>query len=165
MQLGDYYLQNQDLNNAIKHYEVALKKDSLLLPVFSNLATAYSMNNDSENAFETLNKWIQLDSKNARPYYLKGLLNFENNHPEQAVFDLKKAIQLDPQDTRSMYNLATYFYQDSKDLSIAEKYIKDALGIYPNNPDYRYLLAFIYKDQGKIKEGQLILDQLRANQN
>ena len=164
MQLGDYYLQNNDLNNAIKQYEVAIKKDSLLLPVFSNLATAYSMNNDIENATSTLDKWILLDPTNGRPHYLKGLLNFESNNPEKAVSELIKAIQLDPQDTRSMYNLATYFYQGKKDLKLAEGYIKSALKINPNLPDHKYLLALIYKDQGKVKQGQLILDELRTNQ-
>ena len=153
MQLGDYYLQNNDINNAIKHYEIALIKDSLLLPVFSNLATAYSMNNDATKASITLDKWILLDPTNGRPHYLKGLLNFEINKPNEAVSELNKAIQLDPQDTRSMYNLATYYYQGKLDLKKAENYINSALKIAPNNPEYKYLLAFIYKDQGKIKKG------------
>ena len=164
MQLGDYYLQNNDIKTAIKHYEMALKKDSLLLPVFSNLATAYSMNNDTDKAFSTLDKWIQLDPSNGRPHYLKGLLNFENNNPDEAVFELNKAIQLDPLDTRSIYNLATYYYQGKLDLKMAENYINSALKIAPNNPDFKYLLALIYKDQGKVRQGQLILDELRANQ-
>ncbi len=164
MQLGDYFLQNNDVNNAIKHYEIALKKDSLLIPVFSNLATAYSIIQNNEKAFKTLDTWIQLDPENGRPHYLKGLLNFENNQPEEAVKNLKKAIQLDPQDTRSMYNLATYYYQ-SKELKLAENYINTALKIYPNNPEYLYLLSFIYKDQGKVKQGQDILNQLKASQN
>jgi predicted CXXCH cytochrome family protein len=165
MQLGDYYLQNNDINNAIKHYEIALIKDSLLLPVFSNLATAYSMNNDATKASITLDKWILLDPTNGRPHYLKGLLNFEINKPNEAVSELNKAIQLDPQDTRSMYNLATYYYQGKLDLKKAENYINSALKIAPNNPEYKYLLAFIYKDQGKIKKGQFLLNQLKANQN
>jgi len=164
MQLGDYYLQNNNIAKAIEHYEMALHKDSILLPVFSNLATAYSMNNDVLNASSTLDKWILLDPSNGRPHYLKGLLNFESNNPEEAVSELNIAIQLDPQDTRSMYNLATYFYQGKKDLKLAEGYINSALKIIPNNPEYRYLLAFIYKDQGKVRQGQLILDELRANQ-
>jgi len=164
MQLGDYYLQNNNIAKAIEHYEMALHKDSILLPVFSNLATAYSINNDVLNASSTLDKWILLDPSNGRPHYLKGLLNFESNNPEEAVSELNIAIQLDPQDTRSMYNLATYFYQGKKDLKLAEGYINSALKIIPNNPEYRYLLAFIYKDQGKVRQGQLILDELRVNQ-
>ncbi len=54
LQLADYFMQTGDLNSAIKHYEVALKKDSLLLLVYSNLATAYSLNSMPDRALETL---------------------------------------------------------------------------------------------------------------
>lgn len=163
MQLGDYYLQNNDVNNAIKHYEMALVKDSLLLPVFSNLATAYSLNNDFNNAVKTLDNWIALDPENGRPHYLKGLLNFESNNPEKAVSELKKAIKLDPNNTRSMYNLATYYFQDSKDLLSAEKYVNSALKIESNNPDFNYLLALIYQAQGKMNQANAIMQRLKSN--
>jgi len=164
MQLGDYYLQNNDIDNAISHYKMALQKDSLLLPVYSNLATAYSLNGDYYNANSTLNNWILLEPTIGRPHYLKGLLNFETGKNEQAIAELKIAMKLEPNDTRSMYNLATYYFQDKKDLSQAEAYIKQALKMEPNNNDYKYLLALIYRDQGNIQLGQKIMQELRANQ-
>jgi len=154
MQLGDYYLQNNDVNTAIKHYKMALQKDNLLMPVYSNLATAYSLNNDYVKASETLNRWIALQPNISRPHYLKALLNFEMNNNEIAVVELKTAIQLNPNDTRSMYNLATYYFQNKKDLPLSETYIKAALKIESNNPDYKYLLALIYRDQGKLKPSE-----------
>jgi len=164
MQLGDYYLQNQDLASAIKNYESALKKDSLLIPVYSNLATAYSMSGENDKALQILELWMQHQPKMGRPYYLRALLNFEIGNDENAINDLKMAIQLDPNQTRPIYNLATYYYQDKKDLKLAENYIQKALLIEPNNQDYKYLLALIYKDQGKFKSEQLIMQELRANQ-
>ncbi len=164
LQLGDYYFQNNDVNNAIKHYEMALKKDSLLLPVYSNLATSYSLTNNFEKASKTLEIWISLDSENGRPHYLKALLNFENKNEEIAVSELKTALKLNPNDTRSLYNLATYYYQDSKDLKQAETYIKSALKIDAENPDFEYLLALIYKEQSKIPQANVIMQRLKANQ-
>ena len=164
MQLADYYLQNNDVNNAIKHYEVALVKDSLLLPVYSNLATAYSLNNDFENASKKLEKWMELDPENGRPHYLNALLNFEQKNDEMGVSELKKAIQLNSNDTRAIYNLATYYFQDNKDLDLAEKHIKSALKIEKENPDFEYLLALIYQGQGKIPQANVIMQRLKANQ-
>ncbi|NOQ91516.1 MAG: hypothetical protein GQ552_02225, partial [Flavobacteriaceae bacterium] len=114
MQLGDYYLQNNDIKTAIKHYEVAIQKDSLLIPVYSNLATAYSLNKEYIKANETLDTWILLEPKLNRPHYLKALLNFEMNNNEIAIAELNTALKLDPNDTRSLYNLATYYFQDKK---------------------------------------------------
>ncbi|MEN8186679.1 MAG: tetratricopeptide repeat protein, partial [Bacteroidota bacterium] len=163
MQLGDYYLQNNDINTAIKHYEMALQKDSLLTPIYSNLATAYSMNGNNDMATKTLENWIKLNPTLSRPYYLRALLYFELKDNDKALADLNTAIELNPEDTRSMYNLATYYFQDKKDLSLAESYIKKALKIQPENTDYKYLLALIYRDQGKFKSGQMIMQELRAN--
>ncbi len=164
MQLGDYYLQNNDLKTAIKNYEVAIQKDSLLIPVYSNLATAYSLNKEYDKANTTLDKWILIESKSSRPHYLKGLLNFEMNKNKVAIAELNTAIKLDPSDTRSLYNLATYYFQDKKDLNLAENYIKKALKLEPENQDYKYLLALIYRDQGKFKSGQIIMQELKKNQ-
>ncbi|MCF6308662.1 MAG: tetratricopeptide repeat protein [Flavobacteriaceae bacterium] len=164
LQLGDYYFQNNDINNAIKHYEMALKKDRLLLPVYSNLATSYSLNNNFEKASETLETWIGLDTENSRPHYLKALLNFENKNDEVAVSELKIAIKLNPNDLRSLYNLATYYFQDNKDLKQAEASIKSALKIDSENPDFNYLLALIYKEQGQATKANTIMLKLKVNQ-
>ena len=164
MQLGDYYLQKGDYNNGIKHYKMALQKDSLLTPVYSNLATTYSMVKDYTNANETLDTWIQLEPKLGRPHFLKALLNFESGNTTIAVSELELAIKLDPNDTRSMYNLATYYYQDNKDLKLAERYAKKALRIEPENQDYKYLLALIYQNQGQTEKAQRLMLELNANQ-
>ncbi len=161
--LGDYYFQNNDILNAIKHYEMVLVKDSMLLPVFSNLATAYSMNKNYQKAKETLDLWISLEPTNGRPHYLKGLLSFEYNNNDVAVLELKKAIDLDPLHTRSMYNLATFYFQKKTAINSAENYILSALKIEPNNQEYNYLLALIYEAQGKINQANQIMRKLEAN--
>ena len=165
MQLGDYFLQNNDLVTAIKHYKIALQKDSLLFPVYSNLATAYSMKGENSDATQTLVTWMDLQPTNSRPYYLRALLNFELKQNDKAVADLKKAIQLNKNDSRSMYNLATFYYQNGKNLKLSEKYVNMALKVDSQNRDFKYLLALIYKDQGKFKSGQKIMNDLRASEN
>lgn len=164
MQLGDYYLQNNDYDNAIKHYKEGLKKDSLLMPIYPNLATTYSLKGYSERAFETLNTWIEKAPNTGRAYYLRALLNFESKQDVKAVSDLKIAIKLDTQDTRSMYNLATYYFQNKK-FKDAENWITQALKLQPNNPDYNYLLALVYQNQGKTEESAKLMQMLQMNQN
>ncbi|CDF80958.1 tetratricopeptide repeat family protein [Formosa agariphila KMM 3901] len=164
LQLGDYYLQNNDPDNAIKNYELALKKDSLLLPVYSNLATAYSLKGNSELALSTLNTWLRKEPNAGRAYYLRALLNFEIKANEQAVSDLNQAIKIDSTDTRSMYNLATFYYQNKK-FTEAEHVILKAVKLLPDNQDYQYLLALIYQGQGKTEQSNRIMQNLQNNQN
>ena len=162
MRLGDYYFQKNDIPTAIKHYEVVLKKDSLLLSVYSNLATAYSMNGDTEAAFRTLNTLIKKEPNYGRAYFLRALLYFEMKKDALAIADLNKAIAIDPTDTRSSYNLATYYFQN-KVWDKAEKAIKVALKTEPQQGDYRYLLALIYEGQGKKAESAAIIQDLRKS--
>ena len=89
------------------------------------------------------------------------LLEYKN---EDAISELKIAIKLNPNDTRSMYNLATYYFQDKKNLILSESYIKRALKIETSNQDYKYLLALIYRDLGKTDSSQKIMRELNANQ-
>jgi hypothetical protein len=56
LQLGDYYMLKNDRNNTIKHYEITLQKDSLLIPVYSNLAASYWLVKDYSNAHQILKK-------------------------------------------------------------------------------------------------------------
>ena len=164
LQLGDYYLQRNDINSAIKHYKMALQKDSLLIPVYSNLATAYTMVKEYSNANNIFDEWVLLEPKSGRPHFLKALLYFEMGNDAGAVSELELAIKLDPTDTRSMYNLATYYYQDNKDLPLAEGLAKKALRIEPNNQNYKYLLALIYQNLGEVEKSQRLMKELQPNQ-
>lgn len=161
LQLADYFMQTGDLNSAIKHYEMALKKDSLLLLVYSNLATAYSLNSMPDRALETLNNWIEFDPDAGRPYYLRGLLNFELGNAEIAAEDLQIAVELNPNDSRAMYNLATYYYQNKRHVE-AERYIRRALTVEPANSDFQYLLALVLKEQGKNDASRRIMQKLNS---
>ncbi len=163
LQLGDYYLQKNDINSAIKHYNMALQKDSLLIPVYSNLATAYSLVKDYANAHQILDDWMLLEPTLGRPHFLKALLSFEMGDDVPGVSELQVAIKLDPSDTRSMYNLATYYYQDNKNLPLAESYAKKALRIAPNNQNYKYLLALIYQNLGQVEKSQRLMKELQPN--
>jgi tetratricopeptide (TPR) repeat protein len=163
MLLGDYYLQNNDIRTAIKHYETAIYKDSLLIPVYSNLATAYSLNKENDKAIITLESWMELAPDSGRPYYLRALLYFELKENDKAIADLNTAIKLNPYDTRSMYNLSTYYYQN-KYWNKAEPEIIKALKIEPYNQEFKYLLALIYRELGKIESAQKIMQELKLNQ-
>lgn len=160
LQLGDHFMQTNDIPTAIKHYEKALKMDSLLFPVYTNLATAYSIAKQTDKALETLNIWMDKQPDAARPYYLRALLNFEIGNNDIAEEDLKMAIELNPRDSRSMYNLSTYYYQ-IKEFQKAEIQVKKALQIEPNNQEIKYLYALILKEMGNIQESNKIIQELQ----
>ncbi len=160
LQMGDYYMRKRNFKEALKNYKMAINKDSLLIPAYGNMATAYSLLSDNENALKTLNTLIRLDPQNSRAYYLRALLYFEMKNEEKAIEDFKKATEVNPNDSRSYYNLATYYYQ--KKLQVpALRNIQKALKIEPQNRDYRYLLALIYQGLGNFEGSKQIMGQLQ----
>ncbi|HAI16779.1 MAG TPA: hypothetical protein DCM10_01370, partial [Xanthomarina gelatinilytica] len=114
-----------------KHYRIALKKDSLLIPVYTNLASCYSIDGKPDEALDILNILIDKSPDLGRAYYLRALLYFELEQHAIAIKDLKKAIVLEPSNSRYLYNLATYYYQNKK-FEEGEETIKKALKMEAN---------------------------------
>lgn len=160
LQLGDYYFKKKQFNEAIYQYEAAIKKDSLLLAAYPNLATTYSVVGNSQKSLDILNLLINKAPDMSRAYYLRGLIYFELNKTEAAISDLQQAVKLNPNDAQSLYNLATYYYQN-KAYFEAEQYARKAIAIYPANRDYQYLLALIFKEQGRTDLSNQIMQGLQ----
>ncbi len=142
LQLGDYYYKQQNIQRAIKEYEMALKMDSLLIPVYTNLATAYSIVGENEKALQTLNTLIAIEPMYARAYYLRGLLQHEVGKSELAIDDLAASIKLDNSNFRVYYNLAN-LYLSSEQYKKAETVMMQGLQIQPQSQEGLQLLKLI----------------------
>ncbi len=142
LQLGDYYFHQNNTQRALNEYEMALKMDSLLIPAYTNLATAYSITGDNAKALETLDKLLLLQGEFARGYYLRGLLQHEIGEDLLAIEDLEKAIYYDPQNFRAYYNLAN-LYLSVGEVNRAEETIISGLQLQPDSEDGKYLLSVI----------------------
>ncbi|MEN8249223.1 MAG: tetratricopeptide repeat protein [Bacteroidota bacterium] len=147
LQLGDYYFKQNDVQRAIQEYEMALKMDSLLIPVYGNLATAYNIMGNNVMAVNSLNALIKIEPDYARAYYLRGLLLHEMGDNELAIQDLVNAIKEDPSFFRAYYNLANLYLANDQ-LIKAERTMLSGLQVVPDSEEGQYLLRLI-KDRAK----------------
>ncbi len=141
LQLGDYYFKQKNTQRAITEYEMALKMDSLLTPVYTNLATAYSIIGNNQKALNTLNTLLKLEPSFARGYYLRGLLYYELGKIEQAITNLEEAIVKDPTNYRAYYNLANLYFTTNN--PSAKKVMLQGLQIQPQSQEGIQLLKMI----------------------
>ena len=148
LQLGDYYFRQNNIQKAINEYEMALKMDSLLTPVYSNLATAYSIAGNNRRALKILDQLLILEPEYGRGYYLRGLLQHELGNDEMAIVDMEMAIQFDRFNFRSFYNLAN-LYLSSGEIAKAERNMISGLAIQPDSEEGKYLLNLILSKSGK----------------
>jgi len=142
LQLADFYFRQNKLQSAVKEYEMALQMDSLLVPVYTNLATTYSILGDNLSALATLDDLLLIEHEYARGYYLRGLLQHELGKDFLAIKDLEKAIMFDPQYFRAYYNLANLYFTN-KYYGKAEKTIISALRIMPDSEEAKELMKAI----------------------
>ncbi len=162
MQLGDFYIQQNLVAEAIIEYEMALKMDALLTPVYSNLATAYNLVGKDSLAMATLDRLIALEPEYGRGYYLRGLLKYEVNDVDGAIDDLSASINYDPTNFRAFYNLAN-LQLNKQNPNAAEQTMKLGLVIWPESQEGIYLLALIYKAQGRQMEAEALIRMLSPN--
>lgn len=142
LQLGDYYNQQKNYQRAINEYEMALIMDSLLAPVYSNLAIVYSIVGRNQEAYLSITTLIALEPEYARAYYLRGLLNYEMGKNEEAIVDLSNAVKFDPNDFRAYYNLANLYFTNANFVE-AEKIMLLGLNLQPQSEEGNYLLELI----------------------
>jgi predicted CXXCH cytochrome family protein len=142
LQLGDYYYKKRNLETAKKHYEIAVEMDSLLTPVYPNLATVYNLLKDNESALKTLETAIFLSPNDGQLEYLKGLLQYEIGQKEKAIKSLNRSINKTPFLIKGYYNLAVIYFE-ANDFVSAKKILTKGLKIAPSSKDLQDFLALI----------------------
>lgn len=146
LQLGDYYMKKQQIATAIRHYLKALEMDSLLLPVYSNLATAYNLNQENDKALSILDQAIKLDRKNGQYDYLKGILLYEMKRNEEALVSLNQSINKSPYLVKSYHNLALIYFE-MKNMKLALKTVKEGLVKNPSSKELRDLQTYLLEQE------------------
>lgn len=101
----------------------------------------------------------QKDSLQVREIYFDGLHEkLMENYPRAAV-SFNKVLEMDPANDAAMYELANMSFAQNKPAE-AERLIRNAVNVKPDNPWYWFFLAEIYKKTNNISELVLVLEEL-----
>lgn len=101
----------------------------------------------------------QKDSLQAREIYFDGLHEkLLENYPQAAVA-FNKVLGIDPANDAAMYELANMSFAQNKQTE-AERLIRDAVTVRPDNEWYWSFLAEIYKKTNNISELVLVLEEI-----
>jgi tetratricopeptide (TPR) repeat protein len=107
---------------------------------------------DSRSQFEAVRKAVG-DHPNVL-YYL-GRLDLEDRNFEAAIHDLSKAVAQPPFPDTSYYLGFAYFKQG--ELPPAEKWLKEAARLNPNDARVPYQLGLVYRKEGREEEAKKAL--------
>ncbi|MCK7497226.1 MAG: tetratricopeptide repeat protein [Comamonadaceae bacterium] len=156
--LGNYYLNRNDLKQAISSYNTALKLEPRAVLAMVNKSMAYVRMGDNKKADASLKAALKVAPDNPAANFNMGLLKAEQNDLKDAEQYLKKAFKADPQMAQAAYNLCIITSKDR--ISEAVTYCRKALKLKPQDPNYAYTLAFYLNQKGDRDEAVRTLKAL-----
>ncbi len=149
--LGMAFLNKGKLGDAVAVFNKILSINSDFIPAYLNLAKIY-MSAREPGVAATLYKMalkINPDTAEAR-FGLGGSLASMGKHKE-AISEFETIIKSYP-DNINTFNSITRSYMALKELDKAQESVMNALGIEPEDPTARYLLAMIHVEKESIPE-------------
>jgi len=103
------------------------------------------------------------DSEKAELFLRMGASQFENGNYPAALSDLLQAEKLDPLNPAVQNNLGLVYFMRQR-LDLAEKHLRNALGLNSHFSDARNNLARVLIEQGRFKEAEketrIVIDDL-----
>jgi tetratricopeptide (TPR) repeat protein len=153
--LGNYYLNRNELKQAIASYDTALKLESGAVLATVNKSLAYARLGENKKADESLKKALKIAPNNSAANFNMGLLKAEQKDLKGAEQYLKKALKADPQMAQAAYNLCIITAKDR--INEAVVWCRKAAELRPQEPKYAYTLAFYLNRKGDRDEATRIL--------
>ncbi|MBP1732717.1 MAG: Tfp pilus assembly protein PilF [Deltaproteobacteria bacterium] len=148
--LGNYFLQRDDLPLALGAYETAEKLEPRAILPYVNASIVYARMGDKAKAEESLNKALKINPKSAAANFNLGLLKAEQNDLPKAEQYLRAALKEDPTLAVAAYNLCVITARDR--ISEAVTWCRKAAELRPQDPKYAYTLAFYLNQKGDREE-------------
>jgi tetratricopeptide (TPR) repeat protein len=148
--LGNYFLQRDDLPLALGAYETAEKLEPRAILPYVNASIVYARMGDKGKAEHSLNKALKINPKSAVANFNMGLLRAEQNDLPKAEQYLKEALKEDPTLAVAAYNLCVITSKDR--INEAVTWCRKAAELRPQDPKYAYTLAFYLNQKGDRDE-------------
>ncbi|MEW6516402.1 MAG: tetratricopeptide repeat protein [candidate division FCPU426 bacterium] len=116
-------------------------------------------------AVEVFRRALRLGDQRARIYFHLGQAQLEQKQFEQAVASWTTAVKLDPHFAEAFNYLAYTHAERGLKLAQAQQWVKRALALDPENPNYLDTLAWVQYQQGRYAKAlETILSALKQYQ-
>ena len=148
---------------AVNHLVEALIIDSLHLEVIQRLVALYIDNNNYIDADFYNQKILDNYKDDPSGYINASIIALNNSSPNEAIRYLRLKIEDLGDNYSANYLLGTSYYQID-DLTNSEKFLKNALKLFPGSRASKHTLAMIYDQTGLwLKSDSLYLDLISTD--
>lgn len=136
---------------AVKHFQDAIKSDANQYSVFSNLGTALRSIGDKKRSILAFEKALELNPNSISTMNNLGVLYRETGNPEKAKYFFKQAIKLYPDNPFPYLNFAE-LYITSGEYDKAFNYLKQYTSLVPLDMDTLFKTCGIARMAGKLDD-------------
>jgi predicted CXXCH cytochrome family protein len=157
--LGNYYLNLGNTEDAVHNYKKAIELDDEFYPAKVNLAMLYNREGQNDKTELLLRDVTQQHPELYEANYSLGLLLAELGNYNDAVGYLEKAGELIPERVRIFYNLGL-IYQHLGDNTKAEQALLKGININPADFDLLFALSDFYIKRNQKGKAKKYIDQI-----
>lgn len=150
--------QKKQFDIAAKAIEEALSEKTDDINLLLYLASLQREAGKLDEAVGLMKRVIALDKAVDRHYFTLGAIYDELEKPKEAMEAMRKSIEANPSNADALNYLGYSLAERGEALGEAERFIKRALEIEPNNAYYIDSLGWVYFKMGKYEEA---LEQLQ----
>ena len=154
--LGDLYLGDNRLTDALKTYKEALSLAPRSTEALLRSGEAYRLQGRPADAESEFRKVLRLDPRNVRAYFALGSLDLQRDRKAGAEASYKRAIELTPENSFIYTQLAMVYRLQGREGEI-EKLYRQALEYSPFNEVMQLYLAYTYINSGRYAQAEKLL--------
>lgn len=154
-----YLLQTQKKTaQAIRHLETGIQKQPESIDFYLILAQFYEDMEKFKNAETTLTKGLEANPDNTQLLFRSGVLYDKWEKKETSIGIMKKIIALDPEHAQALNYLGYTYLELNRNLNEAEKLIRKAVELKPEDGYITDSLGWVYYKKGNYKKAAEILE-------
>jgi tetratricopeptide (TPR) repeat protein len=109
---GEFAYSNEDYDQAIAEYNMAIQHDPDYQEAFMGRGLAYAANGKYDQAIKSYNHAVELNALDAEIYYNRGLAYYNKGDASHAIADFGMALHLNPQDAVACYNRGLVYLEN-----------------------------------------------------
>jgi Flp pilus assembly protein TadD len=149
--LGSILLKQDQVDEAIEHFNAALKLDPGNAEAQNNFGLVLVQRGRLEEAEPHYRRAVQLNPRYFKAYENLGALYLRMERFDEAIASLKAAIELQPSEAKALNDLGVAFMQSGRTAEGLDAFQR-AVSIEPNNARYRKNVGYALLQQGRAQE-------------
>ncbi len=155
---GNYYGQNNRIDEAMHDYRVLVRMASKDSKIYSNLGNVYGLKGYADSALWAYSKAIELDPRNVDPYVNRAITYCMAKQYDKAFPDFAKALSIDPNIYGVYSNRGYTYYVTGKYQESINDYTT-YLRYKPEDASAYYFRGMSYKAMGNVTAGESDIQQ------